>query len=239
MEVTFYIDGSLHRISAGLVSSELIAALAECDDSRIFLSRESDIDVPLSPGDYILIYGGENFVVGDIAIECNPPLRRPLRPKFNGTHGLSLTSAKIDGKTLKSHDAKFPNGRLFADIDGSVDAEISDETTLLVQDRDSYFVIPQSDAGPVDIQECGKYERRPPKGHGFRIRVDQHKFTVESEKVTGSEVLDLVDKVPDEWALNQKLHGGTRLRIKPHDTVDLAHPGIERFETVRLMAQQG
>ena len=239
MEVTFYFDGSSHSILAGLVSSELIAALAECDNSRIFLSRESDIDVPFSPGDYILIHGGERFVIGDIAIECNPPVRRPLRPKFNGSHALSLTSAKIGGKALKAHDEKFPNGRLFADIDGGVDAEISDEITLLVQDRDSYFVIPQSDTGPVDIEECGKHDRRPPKGHGFRIRVDQHKFTVESEKVTGSEVLALVDKVSDEWALNQKLHGGKRLRVKPHDTVDLSRPGIERFETVRLMAQQG
>ena len=239
MEVTIHIDGSPFRMAPGLVSADVVVALANCDESRIFLSRDSDIDVPLSPSDHILIHGDENFVIGDAAIECNPPLRRPVCPEFNGSHALSLASAKIDGKTLKTHDDKFPSGRLFADIDGGVDAEISDSTTLLVQDRDSYFVIPQSDAGPVDIEECGKHDRRPPKGYGFRLRVDQHKFIVESEKATGSEILALVEKDPDEWALNQKLHGGTRLRIKAHDTVDLAQPGIERFETVRLMAQQG
>ena len=115
--------------------------------------------------------------------------------------------------------------------------------TIVVQDGNSFFVIPSNDGSthgdPIDIEGCGKHGRRPPKGHKYRIRIDGQKHLVEAEKVTGAEILGLVAKNADEWALNQKLKGGKRERIKPNDVVDISQLGVERFETVRRQAQQG
>ena len=243
MEVNIRIDGQEKRSHSGLVSVADLYEIADCGERRLFLNREDGIDIPLMPGEYLLIHGEENFVTGESPIENNPPLRNEIRPEFNGSHDLALSSAKITGKALKEQDDKFPQGRLFADIAGGVDVAISDDMTIVVQDADSYFVIPPAtDAGDdssIDIEECGKHERRPPKGHKYRIRIDGDKYTVDSAEITGAAILTSAGKNPDEWSLNQKLHGGRRIRIGVDDTVDLARPGIERFETVRRQAQQG
>ena len=243
MEVKIKIDGQEKQGHSGLVSVADLYEIADCGERRIFLNREDGIDIPLMPGEYLLIHGGEIFVTGASSIENNPPLRNEIRPEFNGSHNLSLPTAKVTGKALKEQDDKFPQGRLFADIKDGVDVEIADDMIIVVQDADSYFVIPPAiDAGDdssIDIEECGKHECRPPKGHKYRIRIDGDKYTVDSAEITGTAVLGLAGKNPTEWSLNQKLHGGKRVRIEAEDTVDLTCPGIERFETVRRQAQQG
>ena len=243
MESTIRINGQEKVIRAGLTSVADLYEIADCGEKRIFLDREDGLDIPLLPTEYLLIHGGERFVVGENPIEDNPPLRNEIRPEFNGIRDLALSSAKITGKALKERDDKFPQGRLFADITYGVDVEISDDMIIVVQEADSYFVIPPAtDAGDdssIDIEDCGKHERRPPKGHTYRIRIDGDKYSVDAAEITGASILALAGKNPDEWALNQKLHGGRRVRIEADDTVDLARPGIERFETVRRQAQQG
>lgn len=72
-----------------------------------------------------------------------------------------------------------------------------------------------------------------------RIRIDGREYAVEDARVTGAEVLALVDKRPGEWLLNGKLHDGARQRIGLDQVVDLAVSGIERFETVPMQIQQG
>ena len=110
---------------------------------------------------------GKNFSVGESAIENNPPLRNEVRPEFNGSRTLALSHAKITGRSLKEKDDKFPGGRLFADIEDGVDVEILDDMMIVVQDKDSYFVIPAAadDDDSIDLEECGKNERKPPKGN--------------------------------------------------------------------------
>lgn len=243
MEVTVIFQGREELIQGGLVSVGLLYEKIGGKGQQVFLSRDDGIDIPLSPEEYLIIHGGEQFVVGEGCIENNPPLRNELRPKFNGSYSLALPTAKVTGKVIKEQDDKFPQGRLFVDIVGGVDVEISDEMTIIVQEGDSYFVIPPAANSEgdytVDIEECGKHERHPPKGHQYRIRVDGAKYKVESAGITGSDILGLAGKRSDEWSLNQKLHGGRRDRIAPTDLVDLTQPGIERFETIRKQAQQG
>ena len=243
MEADIKIDGQEKQGISGLIPVANLYEIADCGEKQIFLNREDGIDIPLMPGEYLLIHGGEIFVTGTSSIENNPPLRNEIRPEFNGSHDLALSSAKTTGKALKERDDKFPQGRLFADINDGVDVEIPDDMTIVVQDADSYFVIPPApDAGDdssIDIEDCGKHERRPPKGHRYRIRIDGDKYNVDSAEITGAAILALAGKKPDEWSLNQKLHGGRRVRIEADDTVDLARPGIERFETVQQQAQQG
>lgn len=239
MTRTINIDGKDTSIDSGLVPVVALYELADCGDRRLFLSRQDGIDIPVLPGEYLLIRGGERFVAGTSPLENNPPLRNGVSPEFNGSRHLTLTNAKITGHALKARDDKFPEGRLFADIEGGVDVEIADDMTVIVQDADSYFVIPKSADDAIDLEECGKHDRRPPRGHQYRIRIDGDKYTVDSAETTGAAILALVAKRDDEWSLNRKLHGGKRERIGPSEPVDLSSPGVERFETVRRQAQQG
>ena len=239
MQPTIQIDGRAKPIHSGLVSVDQLYEIADCSEGRIFLSREDGIDIPLLSGEYLLIRGGERFVAGKSSIEDNPLLRHEVQPEFNGSRNVALAKAKITGKALKERDDKFPQGRLFADIEDGVDMEIADDMTIVVQDADSYFVIPPAADDAIDLEECGKNDRRPPKGHQYRIRIDGDKYTVDSAEITGAGILALAEKRDDEWSLNQKLHGGERERIGADDAVDLSCPGIERFETVRRQAQQG
>ena len=239
MKPTIQINGQEKPIHSGLVSVDELYEIADCSEGRIFLSREDGIDIPLLAGEYLIIRGGERFVVGKSSSEENPPLRNEVRPEFNGSRNLALPQAKVTGKALKERDDKFPQGRLFADIEDGVDVEIADDMTIVVQDEDSFFVIPPASGDAIDLEECGKNDRRPPKGHKYRIRIDGDKYTVDSAEITGADILALAGKRDDEWSLNQKLHGGKRERIAANDVVDLSRPGIERFETVRRQAQQG
>ena len=241
METSITINGEKKSIQEGILSVNSLYETAGCDEEQIFLSLEDDIDIPLLPEEYLVVHGGEKFVVGKSNTENNPPLRKGIHFRFNGSD-LALNKAKITGKALKENDGDIPQGRLFVDIEGGVDEEISDEMTMVVQDKDSYFVIPPSDSDDldlIDIEECGKHERRPPKGRRYRIRVDGDKYDVNSEKISGTAILELAGKTFQEWSLNQKFRGGKREKIKTDDVIDLTHPGVERFETVRLQAQQG
>lgn len=241
MEVSITINSERKSIPTGILSVDFLYETAECDGEQIFLSLEDDIDIPLLLGEHLVIHGGEKFVVGKSNVEDNPPLRKGVHFSFNGSE-VALGKAKITGKALKEHDKDIPQGRLFVDIEGGVDVEISDDTIMVIQDKDSYFVIPPSDSGDldlIDVEECGKRERRLPKGKRYRIRVDGDKYRVDSEKITGTAILELAGKNFQEWSLNQKFRGGKREKIKADDVVDLTHPGVERFETVRLQAQQG
>lgn len=240
MQVTIQIDGRKEPVSGGLVSVDALYEIAECGEKQIFLDRENDIGTPLFRGEHLVLRGGEKFAVGEGAGESNPQLRNAVKPGFN-SENLSLPKAKTTGKALKEHDGEFPEGRLFVEIDGDVDVEILDDMTIVVQDGDLYFVIPQagSDGLAIIIEECGKHGRRVPVWKGYVIRIDGENYAVDSPKITGTEILELAGKTPEEWSLNQKLRGGKRERIEPASEVDLTRPGVERFETIRKHAQQG
>ena len=238
--VQIKVNGEVYQISLGLTKVSAIMETANCMYKTIFLNREDDIDIPLLQTEYLLIRGGEAFVTGDSSIEDNPRVRNEIRPKFNGAREISLSVAKHKGDNLKAHDEKFPNGRLFMDIEEGVDVEISGDMVLVVQDSDSYFIIPPSEGTDdvIDIEECAQHDRRPPHSGKYRIRVDGEKHVVVEAKISGKKILGLVGKSLVDWSLNQKFAGGKRIKID--DTiVDLSEPGIERFETVRRQAQQG
>lgn len=242
MTTTIQVNGIDRQIRPGLVAVEDLYQIAKEGGERLFLSRDDDIDIPLSPSEHLVVRGGERFVLGASAIEDNPPVRNPVQPEFNGLRELSFSRAKVTGAALLKEDPDLPTGRLFVDIDTGVDVEIPSNMTIVLQDADSYFVIPASsdaDASLIDIEECSLHDRPPPKGKKYRIRIDRGKHRVDSTEITGAAILSLVDKTPTEWSLNQKLHGGKRIRIAPEEVVNLAQPGIERFETVPKQAQQG
>ena len=159
------IDGQEKPIRSGFIPVTVLYELADCNGKRLFLNREDGIDIPLQPEEHLIIHGGEKFVVGESSIENNPLLRNEIQPEFNGSR-IAIPTAKVTGKALKELDDKFPQGRLFTDIEDGVDVEIADDITIVIQNEDSYFVIPPIVNGDdsIDIEECGKHGRRPPKG---------------------------------------------------------------------------
>ena len=240
MEGEIEVGGRRFEVSLGLHRVDELCALTGESEQPLFLERGDEPATPLDPSDHILLRGGERLVEGGVVGEDGCRLSQPIHPTFNG-QALELDCAKANGRMLKANDAEFPNGRLFVESADEVDVEIADDVTVVVREEDVYFVVPPlSDGGNViDLEECGKHDRRPPRGHRYRIRVDGDKFTWETATITGAQVLALVDKNDRDWSLNEKLHGGRRARIEPDTVVDLCKTGVERFETVRRQAQQG
>ena len=236
------IDGQPATVSLGLQRAD---ALCEALGKRaLFLARAGQVPVPLSPLDHVLLRGGEQLasegtLAGEEASDASPS--PTIRPTLNG-QPIEIQRAKSTGADIKANDAELPNGRMFIESVGDIDVEIGDDITIVVQEADVYFVVPpggQEGGAEIDVEECGKHDRRPPRGHKYRIRVDGTKHTVATAAITGAEILALVDKNDHDWSLNQKLHGGRRVRVLPEQKVDLCTPGVERFETVRRQAQQG
>ena len=243
MKTSVTINSKKVEISAGITSGKSLYTLADCGEKCLYLNRDDKLDIPVQPDDYIIVHGNESFVAGKPGtIEDNPPLRNPICPAFNGKK-LSFSNAKIMAKDLIAMDDKFPQGRLFADFKDSVDAEIQGGIRLILQDKDEYFVIPpasdDSTDASVDVEECAKNDRRPPKAANYRINIDGQKYNVHAMTITGAAILSLAGKNLGEWSLNQKFKGGKREAIKPDEAVDLTKSGVERFETVPKVATQG
>ncbi len=236
------IDGQSVETRKGLICAGELYALAGPEANALFLKQTDDAVIAVRRDDYLIVRGGERFVTGDDA-DSRRSARPTVRPRFNDADGPELPGARMTGRELKAHDGEFPAGRLFADIDGGVDAEIADDMAIIVQNADSFFVVPVGDdretGAPIDTELCGKHGRRPPKGFRYRIRIDREKYIVESATIAGDGILALVGKTTGEWSLNRKLRGGKRERVDSIRVVDLAEPGVERFETVRRQAQQG
>lgn len=213
------------------------------DNKWLYLGRDDDIDVPLLPDDHVIIHGGERIFAGGINPDIgeNPALRQPICPEFNGRKlETGFDKARVTGRLLRERDDSRPDNKLFADLKDQVDVFIGDEVTIVVQDSDSYFTIPAGDDDAIDLEICARADRKPPKGQKrYKIKIDGEKYTVDSQKITGTEILAQAGKNYDDWTLNQKLRGGRRKLIEADEEIDLAQPGIERFETVSRQAQQG
>lgn len=211
----------------------------------LYLNRQDDIDTPLLPDDYIVIHGGENIIADKINKEIgdNPQVRHPIKPRFNGgTLEPGFDQARVKAHELQAKDNEFQSSKLFVDLDSQADVCIAGDQTLVLQDNDSYFTIPvaEDNDDAIDVELCSRSDRTPPKGQqSYKIKIDGDKHKVEKQIITGQEIISTAGKSYDEWSLNQKLRGGRRKPIQSDEAIDLAQPGIERFETVRKQAQQG
>lgn len=92
----------------------------------------------------------------------------------------------------------------------------------------------------VDLGECAKEGRKPPKGKRYRVRVDKKHYTFDKGVVTGREILEKAAKTPPgRYRLDQKLKGGETKKVGLDEEVDLTTPGIERFITLPLDQTEG
>ena len=246
MAVEVKISGKQISVRPGLVRVADLRARAEVSGgSQVFLERKGDIDFPLGAEDALIIRGGEQFSLGEAGksgIDDNPPVRNPLACVLNGERIPEFKRPKVLGGELRGLDKTLTSSKLFADISGSPDALVGDEVRIVLQGGEEFFTIPADaeEGGIVDLEKCAKSDRRPPKGQkGYRIRIDGEVKIAPKEKMTGAEILALVDKKPDEWSLSQKFPGGRRERIESGRAANLAAAGVERFETSPKQIQQG
>ncbi len=92
----------------------------------------------------------------------------------------------------------------------------------------------------VDIEECGKANRKPPNARQYRIRIDKQRHVVDVPAMTGQELLVLAEKTPPErYTISQKMHGGQSHVIDLNEEADFTAPGVERFMTLPLDQTEG
>jgi hypothetical protein len=92
----------------------------------------------------------------------------------------------------------------------------------------------------IDLEECAKADRRPPRARRYRIRIDREHFIVEVPYMTGRELLTLAGKTPvTNYLISQKFRGGQAIRIGLDEKADFTTPGVERFMTLPLDQTEG
>ena len=91
----------------------------------------------------------------------------------------------------------------------------------------------------IDIEDHCKNNKKVPKDCRYKIKVDRDKYLVNTECLTGKEILILAGKVPHtNHQLNQKINGTVK-KIDYDEKVDFTCPGIERFMTLPLDQTEG
>jgi len=86
----------------------------------------------------------------------------------------------------------------------------------------------------VDLEECAKSGKRPPKTKkGYRVRINGKHYVICSECITGREVLELAELTPPErYSLRVKLSGQRPKKVELDEKVDLTQPGVEKFKAL-------
>jgi len=107
-------------------------------------------------------------------------------------------------------------------------------------DKGEHVDVHGRDEDIVDLEECAKEGRTPPKGKRYRVRVDKKHYVFDKGVVTGREILEKAGKTPaSRYRLDQKLKGGETKKVGLDEEVDLTTPGIERFITLPLDQTEG
>ena len=248
-KVTITLANEQAEIEKGLIKVDELYEKSgiKPDEKCLYLNKSGDIDIPLLPDEHIIIHGGEDIFADNINedIGDNPAVRNPVCFEFNGKKiEQGLEKIKVSGKDILCRDEELESPRLFTDVAGKTDDFVQDDITLVVQETDVYFTVPSGGVDSIDLEECAKKGRIPPKIKNpkiqkYKIKIDKEKYTVEDREMEGHEILSLVGKTYSDWSLNQKFSGGLRRSIGAEEIVDFAQEGIERFETVMKQAQQG
>lgn len=91
----------------------------------------------------------------------------------------------------------------------------------------------------IDIEETAKKGDKPPHENViYRFRVGKVHAESEQRFITGREIMQKVGLNPDENKLYQRIHGNQK-PVGLDEKVDLAEPGLERFDTIPLDPSEG
>lgn len=145
--VTITIRGHHRPFRLGATLGQSLIDIADLQaHEQLLLDVNTDVDIPVAPGDAMIISGGEVFVVGDGSpvVEDNPRVLRPVRFQINGVEVPTETlfdRAKATGSQLKD-SIGAAGGDLWADLDGFADEPIGDDQRIILTAGLKFIVIP-------------------------------------------------------------------------------------------------
>lgn len=237
---TIKINGVEKLINSLVRGVDLYTLAKVSSPDKLFFDIKNEVDIPIAQDDYVILVGDENITVGQADIPDNPNLKQKISVNLNGEN-IAIHTAKITGQEIRKNDTAIGNNSwLYADLKNSSDQKIEDNFRLIIKNKDCFITIPASGDNIVDIEECAKHGRKPPKKQSkYKIKIDGKKYTADTYHLLGAKILDLAGKTSQNFGLQQKFKGGNRKTIEPSQKVDLATPGVERFETIPKNIQQG
>ncbi|MGK7346057.1 MAG: multiubiquitin domain-containing protein [Candidatus Nitrospinota bacterium M3_3B_026] len=85
----------------------------------------------------------------------------------------------------------------------------------------------------ADLEEYARKGIKPPLCRGYRVKINGQLYIFGSSQVTGREVLVKANLTPPEnYTLRVKIGGQRPKKVELDETVDLCHPGIEKFKAL-------
>ena len=242
-KVTIYIQGEEQELECGVYSEKELKGLCNLDDGeRIMLDITGELDIPIGEDDYVCISGDERFIKGEEQnAPDNPNLRNNLPIVVNDSEQ-TISRAKVNRCDIANYDQELVNCEVYVYIDlpDMPDFYLKEGYRFIVKSKISFITIPRHEDGIVDIEECAKHNRRPPKHQKqYRIKVDGKKYVVNESHLKGKEILELAGLEWQRYDLQQKFCDGKREAINWEDRVDFSQIGVERFESIPREAQQG
>lgn len=91
----------------------------------------------------------------------------------------------------------------------------------------------------VDLAEHCQHGTKPPRAKQYRLIIDRTPKVVDVHGMFCEQILALVNKTTDKWALTAVLHGDKRERIEPGQYVEFCARGVKRFETSPKRVRNG
>jgi hypothetical protein len=242
LNVSIVINNQNIEIKPSLYTGAEIQNLVNlCNEERIFLDLENDVDIPISASDLLVIEGGEVFSVGTSDAPDNPNLINSKKVTINGQIIEEVSSAKIKGQLLKKYLSEDISDKvIYLELANTPDYLLKDEESIILNDSLKFLFVTKSnsDEDVPDLEDCACSNHCPPKHQKYKIKVDKVKHKVESPRLTGREILELAGYDETRY-LYQKFAGGERRQIELDEKVDFTEPGIERFHTMRCEHQEG
>lgn len=149
------IDGIAHVVHPGLVQGrelfELVGGLSA--PAQLLIDLDGEIDIPVIADDYLVIRGGERFVIGDgrPPIDDNPCLKHPVRIKLNG-HEVEQEAAfhrpKVTIEDIRRLDPNAqPGDGVILDLRGLADEVFPPSARLILHGGEEFLTVPCGNVG--------------------------------------------------------------------------------------------
>ena len=84
----------------------------------------------------------------------------------------------------------------------------------------------------IDLEECAKSGKKPPKAKGYRIKVNGRFCELQTSTPTGQEILIAAGLVEERYTLRVKEAGKKLRKVALEDRIDFCALVIEKFKAL-------
>lgn len=158
--ITIHIDHAEHVIAPGLAQGHTLLQLAGiAAPQQLLLDIHNDIDIPIGADDWIVLKGGEHFVVGSgqNPTQDNPCMRHPIQFHLNGSPipaEQAFHHAKVSASDIKRLDPHArDNDGVVVDLSGLADEPLKDGWRLVLQKWYHFIIVPCGNVGLQGVLE--------------------------------------------------------------------------------------